>query len=107
MAGDRSRERRRLTSEFLAFARLTSDWLARTYFLDMAQKWIDLAELSELTRPSHFGFRLLSAADRCTTIRSKFATSSRLTSSRAGCRAGPSACHRDTEQSVTIDRLII
>jgi len=47
MASDRSREARRLASECLALARQTSDPLARTSRLDMAQKWIDLAELSE------------------------------------------------------------
>jgi hypothetical protein len=31
----------------LASARQTSDWRARAYLLDMAQNWIDLAELSE------------------------------------------------------------
>ena len=36
-----------------------------------------------LTRPSHFGFRLLSAADRCTTIRSKFAPPPRGSPRRA------------------------
>ena len=47
MASDRSREARRLASECLALARQTSDPLARTSRLDMAQKWIDVAELSE------------------------------------------------------------
>ena len=47
MTGDRSREMRRLASECLALARQTSDPLVRISRLDMAQKWIDLAELSE------------------------------------------------------------
>ena len=47
MASDRSREARRLASECLALARQTSDPLARTSRFDIAQKWIDLAELSE------------------------------------------------------------
>jgi hypothetical protein len=47
MAGDRSREMRRLASEWLALARQASDPLARNSRLDMALKWIDLAELSE------------------------------------------------------------
>jgi hypothetical protein len=47
MAGDRSRERRRLASECLALARQTADSRGRISLLDMAQKWIDLAELSE------------------------------------------------------------
>jgi hypothetical protein len=47
MAGERSSEMRRLASECLASARQTSDTLVRASRLDMAQKWIDLAELSE------------------------------------------------------------
>jgi len=47
MASDRSREMRRLASECLASARQTPDPLARIARLDMAQKWIDLAERSE------------------------------------------------------------
>ena len=47
MAGDRSREMRRLASEYLASARQTTDPLVRISRLDMAQRWIDLAELSE------------------------------------------------------------
>ena len=47
MAGDRSREMRRLASECLASARRTPDPLVRISRLDMAQRWIDLAELSE------------------------------------------------------------
>jgi hypothetical protein len=38
---------RRLAAECLALARQTSDPLARISRLDMAQKWIDLAELAE------------------------------------------------------------
>jgi hypothetical protein len=41
---------RRLASECLALARQTPDPLVRISRLDMAQKWIDLAELSEHTR---------------------------------------------------------
>jgi hypothetical protein len=47
MAGDRSRVRRRLASECLALARDTSDLQIRSSLLDMAQKWLDLAELCE------------------------------------------------------------
>ena len=47
MAGDRSREMRRLAADCLTSARQTPDPLVRTSRLDMAQKWIDLAELSE------------------------------------------------------------
>ena len=47
MAGDRSRELRRLASECLTLARQTSDFGGRASLLEMAQKRIDLAELSE------------------------------------------------------------
>ena len=47
MAGDRSRELRRLASECLTLARQTSDLGVRASLLEMAQKRIDLAELSE------------------------------------------------------------
>jgi hypothetical protein len=47
MAGDGSLEMRRLASECLALARQSSDPLVRFSRLDMAQKWIDFAELSE------------------------------------------------------------
>jgi precorrin-6x reductase len=47
MAGDRSQEMRRMASECLALARQTSDPLVRFSRLELAQKWIDLAELSE------------------------------------------------------------
>jgi hypothetical protein len=48
---------RRLASECLALARQTSDPLVRISRLDMAQKWIDLAELSEHD-PWNSAFRL-------------------------------------------------
>ena len=47
MAGDRSRELRRLAAECLALARQTSDLRVRASLLDMAQKRIGLAEISE------------------------------------------------------------
>jgi hypothetical protein len=47
MAGDRSRELRRLAAECLILARQTSDLGVRASLLEMAQKRIDLAELSE------------------------------------------------------------
>ena len=47
MAGDRSRERRRLAAECLTLARQTSDLHVRTSLLEMAQQRLDLAELSE------------------------------------------------------------
>jgi hypothetical protein len=47
MAGNQSRERRRLASECLALARETSDVQAHMSLLDMAQRWLDLAEISE------------------------------------------------------------
>jgi hypothetical protein len=47
MAGDRSQEMRRMASECLALARQTSDPLVRFPRLELAQKWIELAELSE------------------------------------------------------------
>ena len=47
MAGDRSREMRRLASDCLTSARQTFDPLVRISRLNMAQKWIILAELSE------------------------------------------------------------
>ena len=57
MASDRSRERRRLASECLDLARRTSDSKIRASQLDLAQKWIDLAELSEHD-PWNDGLRL-------------------------------------------------
>jgi hypothetical protein len=47
MSGDRSRERRRLAAECLAVAKRTSDVGVRASLLEMAQKWLDLAELCE------------------------------------------------------------
>jgi hypothetical protein len=47
MVGDRSRERRRLAAECLAVAKQTSDFGVRASLLEMAQKWLDLAELCE------------------------------------------------------------
>ena len=47
MAGDPSRERRRLAAECLALAKQADDVRARVSLLAMAQKWLDLAELSE------------------------------------------------------------
>jgi hypothetical protein len=47
MAGDRSRELRRLAAECLTLARHISDSRARAALLEIAQKRLDLAELSE------------------------------------------------------------
>jgi hypothetical protein len=47
MSGDRSRERRRLAAECLAVAKQTSDVGVRASLLEIAQKWLDLAELCE------------------------------------------------------------
>ena len=47
MAGDRSRELRRLAADCLSLAQQTSDLRVRASLLDMAQKRISLAELSE------------------------------------------------------------
>ena len=47
MSGDRSRERRRLAAECLAAAKQTSDARSRASLLEMAQRWLDLAELCE------------------------------------------------------------
>jgi len=47
MLGDRSRERRRMAAECLALARQVSDSGVRASLLEMAQKWLDLAELSD------------------------------------------------------------
>jgi hypothetical protein len=47
MLGDRSRERRRMAAECLAVAKQTSDSGVRASLVEMAQKWLDLAELSE------------------------------------------------------------
>jgi hypothetical protein len=50
MPGDRSRERRRLSAECLALAQQISDVSARALLLEMAQKWLDSAELAERNR---------------------------------------------------------
>jgi hypothetical protein len=47
MAGDRSRELRRLAAECLTLARQTSESRVRTSLLEKAQKRLDLAELCE------------------------------------------------------------
>jgi hypothetical protein len=47
MSGDRSRERRRLAAECLAAAKQTSDARARGSLLEMAQRWLNLAEVCE------------------------------------------------------------
>jgi hypothetical protein len=47
MSGDRSRELRRMAAECLAAARQTFDAGVRASLVDIAQKWIDLAERSE------------------------------------------------------------
>jgi hypothetical protein len=47
MLGDRSRERRRMAAECLALAKQVSDSGVRASLLEMAQKWLDLAELSD------------------------------------------------------------
>jgi hypothetical protein len=44
MSGDRSREHRRMAAECLAVARQTYDSGMRASFVEMAQKWLDLAE---------------------------------------------------------------
>jgi hypothetical protein len=50
MSGDRSRERRRLAAECLALARQNSDSGVRASLLEMAQKWLDVAERYEHDR---------------------------------------------------------
>ena len=47
MSGDRSRERRRMAAQCLAMARQASDSGVRASLVEMAQKWLDLAERSE------------------------------------------------------------
>jgi hypothetical protein len=47
MPCDRPREYRRLAAECIASARDASDAQRRASFADMAQRWIDLAELAE------------------------------------------------------------
>jgi hypothetical protein len=44
---DRSRERRRLAAECLTIARQTTDVVVRTSLVEMAQRWLELAERSE------------------------------------------------------------
>ena len=48
MSGDRSRERRQHASECLALAKQASDADVRASLVEMAWKWLDLAELDEL-----------------------------------------------------------
>ena len=50
MLGDRSRERRRMAAECLALARQISDSGVRASLVEMAQKWLDLAELCDHER---------------------------------------------------------
>src|SRR5580692_10751732 len=47
VSGDRSRERRRMAAQCLAMARQASDSGVRASLVEMAQKWLDLAERSE------------------------------------------------------------
>src|SRR5258708_4957997 len=47
MSGDRSRARRRLAAECLAMAKQASDANNRAFLVEMAWKWLDLAELDE------------------------------------------------------------
>ena len=47
MSSDRSRARRQLAAECLAEAKRTSDSRGRASLLEMAQKWLDLAERCE------------------------------------------------------------
>jgi hypothetical protein len=47
MSGDRSRELRRMAAECLAAARQTFDAGVRASLVEMAQRWLDLAERSE------------------------------------------------------------
>ena len=47
MSGDRSRERRRLAAECLDVDKRTSDASVRASLIEMAQSWLDLAELCE------------------------------------------------------------
>ena len=46
-SGDQSRELRRMAAECLAAARQTSDSGVRASLVEMAQRWLDLAERSE------------------------------------------------------------
>jgi hypothetical protein len=47
MAGHRSEEYRRLAAECLAMAQQSSDTNLRPSLAEMAQRWLDLAELTE------------------------------------------------------------
>ena len=47
MSSDRSRARRQLAAECLAAAKKTSDVQVRASLVEMAQKWLDLAERCE------------------------------------------------------------
>jgi hypothetical protein len=47
MPRDRSRKHRRMAAQCLAVARETCDSGVRASLIDMAQKWLDLAERSE------------------------------------------------------------
>jgi hypothetical protein len=47
MSGDRSRARRQLAAECLAAARQASDVRVRASLVEIAQKWLELAELCE------------------------------------------------------------
>jgi len=63
MAGDRSRELRRLAAECWTLARHTSDSRVRAALLEIAQKRLDLAELSEHDAWNHtLRLRALQAA---------------------------------------------
>ena len=57
MPGDRSRECRRRAGECLALARQISDSVVRASLVEMAQKLLDLAELSDHERWNN-GLRL-------------------------------------------------
>jgi hypothetical protein len=63
MSGDRSRERRRLAAECLELAKRTSDVRARASLVEMAQRWLELAELCEHDAWNHtLRLRALQAA---------------------------------------------
>src|ERR1700693_2226124 len=47
MSGDRSRARRRLAAECLAMAKQAGDANNRGFLVEMAWKWLDLAEFDE------------------------------------------------------------
>jgi hypothetical protein len=44
MSADRSRERRRMAAECLAVSKQTTDSRVRASLVEMARKWLDLAE---------------------------------------------------------------